>query len=95
MALQHAAELAQVLQFFLGEEALVGQYGVKRRAAVALAEHQPVTLGPPGIFGIVAQDILVQRLQDFYAGQGSARMTRLTSVQHIQHIPPVLTRLQL
>ncbi|MPN11223.1 hypothetical protein SDC9_158524 [bioreactor metagenome] len=66
--------------------------GVGHRACVALGQHQPVPILPPGIFRIELHDLAVQHRHQLRQIHGPAHMAKAKRVYHLQRLQADLRR---
>ena len=68
-------QLAEVLQLFQAEfVAAQVQQRVEQHGAVAIRQHEPVAIGPLGVFGVVLEVVIPQHLGNISHTHGGARV---------------------
>ena len=77
MALEHGADVAELLQLADIEIAAVGQHRIQAGGAVALGEHKAVPVGVLGGLGVDVHLFEVEIGKDVRRGEGASRMAGL------------------
>ena len=85
MAAEFGARTALLLQLIEWEEALIGQHGVKREAAMAFAQDAAVAVGIAGALRINPQDVVIEDTQDLNQRERGADMAAATTFQRVDH----------
>src|ERR1700730_795692 len=70
MAAETRIVMAKAIQVLEREEPPIGQDGVERQAAMALAQDEAVALAPVRLGRVVAQEVVVEGADDLNQGQG-------------------------
>ena len=66
---RNEVEVAEAVELLEREEAPIGQHGVERQAAMALAQDEAVALAPPRLGRIMAQEVVVEDANDLDQGK--------------------------
>src|SRR5262249_51719147 len=65
MAAQNGVEAAEAVELLEREEAAVGEHGIEREAAMALAQDEAIALAPARFGRPIAQEVVVKDSDDF------------------------------
>ena len=75
-----------------GIEAHDTESGIGHRACVTLGEHQPVTVGIPGILGVKVHDLAIEHGHQIGQIHRAAHMTEAPGVDDLQRLQADLRR---
>ena len=87
MTLQDAVQLAEILEFVAADEAQLRQNRVIAGGGMSLAEHEPVTIRPAGVFGVDAHVVVEYAGHQLHGGQRAAGMTAAGVGGHVDDVP--------
>lgn len=85
---QAAAVLVQLLEPFAVDKAQIGKNHIQGRAGVALAEDEPVPVGPVGLLGTGPHNVIVQCGQNLNGRQRTAKMAAAGTVDGLKGFAP-------
>jgi hypothetical protein len=88
MALEHRADLAELLELGVREVAVLGKRRVEDRRGVALGEDEAVALGPVGPLRVVAEDPEVERGDDVSRRERAVEVAGLGDREHPHAVDP-------
>ena len=84
--------LVQSIGILRGIKAHQPEGGIGHRACVALAEHQPVAVGIPGVLGVKTHDLAVQHGHQIGQIHRAAHMAEAAGMDDLQRLQTDLGR---
>ena len=84
---EDAVQLAEILEFVAADEAQLRQNRVIAGGGMSLAEHEPVTIRPAGVFGVDAHVVVEYAGHQLHGGQRAAGMTAAGVGGHVDDVP--------
>ena len=92
VAAEASVVAAELIQFTVVNPTEIGKNRIQHDAGMVFAEKQSITLRPFGIAPIDVHSIVIQRGQNFGAGEGTRYMSEARFDAHLKHAQFQLTR---